>query len=228
MLVPARYYLGATGMLPTWVSSCEIDGQTIFLDVRSNRYLRLTAATGRAVIRGEFETLHPNLQNRLRSLGWSGETRAPAHSRSRPRINAAREQSAEYVLGAPTRRQLASALFSLLAARIALSICSFDLLLCKVERNNRFAKRNPGSPAERSDLIAAFEYVERTMVGKDRCLLRAIALQRLLAGGGHASTLVFGVRLNPFHAHCWLQDGDLVLNDTIEVIASFQPIRAVG
>src|SRR3546814_2824721 len=63
---------------------------------------------------------------------------------------------------------------------------------------------------------------------KDRCLQRSIALQHLLARNGFESSLVFGVRLNPFHAHCWLQNGDLILNDTLEVVGPFKALRAVG
>jgi hypothetical protein len=35
---------------------------------------------------------------------------------------------------------------------------------------------------------------------------------------------VIGVKLNPFAAHCWLQVGDVVLNDLPERVAAFTPI----
>ena len=35
---------------------------------------------------------------------------------------------------------------------------------------------------------------------------------------------VFGVKMGPFGAHCWVQDGAFVYNDTIAHTGSFQPV----
>ena len=35
---------------------------------------------------------------------------------------------------------------------------------------------------------------------------------------------VFAVRLWPFAAHCWVQCGDLCLNDDVERLAPYTPI----
>jgi len=38
---------------------------------------------------------------------------------------------------------------------------------------------------------------------------------------------VFGVKLNPFSAHCWVQAGDIVLNDAIDHVTIHTPILVV-
>lgn len=59
------------------------------------------------------------------------------------------------------------------------------------------------------------------------CLLDSIALTKYLADHGVWAQIVFGVTSNPFSAHCWVQWGDLVLNDTVGNAASYTPIRVI-
>jgi hypothetical protein len=39
--------------------------------------------------------------------------------------------------------------------------------------------------------------------------------------------LVLGVRMMPFAAHAWVQDGDTVLNDTVDYVSAYTPILVV-
>jgi hypothetical protein len=57
-----------------------------------------------------------------------------------------------------------------------------------------------------------------------KCLLRAFMLLRLLRRHGEDALWIFGVRTWPFHAHCWLQCEDMVLDDYPERIGAFTPI----
>lgn len=214
-------------MLPSWVSSCEIDDQVIFLDVLANRYSRLELTAASALISSQAEALRPNLRQKFEHLGWLNSNAVGARSSSCEIVQPAREHSAEYDLGSPSPQQIAAAFLFLVSARLTIAVRRFDQLLWSVQRYNANAKAFEQPASNRSDLISAFEYVERATLRKDRCLLRSIGLQRLLARNGFESTLVFGVRLHPFEAHCWLQDDDLVLNDTIELVGPFKPIRAV-
>lgn len=61
-----------------------------------------------------------------------------------------------------------------------------------------------------------------------QCLYRAYLLRAFLAARGRGSTWVFGVRTWPFSAHCWLQVGDVLLDDDLDRIALYTPILAVG
>jgi hypothetical protein len=60
-----------------------------------------------------------------------------------------------------------------------------------------------------------------------KCLLRSFMLLRLLRRAGHDVQWVFGVATWPFRAHCWLQVGDVVLDDSVESLAAYQPILVV-
>ena len=59
------------------------------------------------------------------------------------------------------------------------------------------------------------------------CLFRSYLLLRFLRAGGCDANWVFGVRTWPFGAHCWLQVGELVLNDYPERLQAFTPILVV-
>lgn len=59
------------------------------------------------------------------------------------------------------------------------------------------------------------------------CLFDALALVEFLARRGHFPTWVFGVQLEPFGAHCWVQIDDRVLNEETEYAREFTPIMAV-
>lgn len=59
------------------------------------------------------------------------------------------------------------------------------------------------------------------------CLFRAIMLQAFLRRGGLDATWVIGCQTWPFEAHCWLQVGDAVLDDSADHVAGFTPILAL-
>jgi hypothetical protein len=59
------------------------------------------------------------------------------------------------------------------------------------------------------------------------CLFDSIALIEFLAQFNIFPTLVFGVRPEPFGAHCWVQAADVALNDTAEYTSEFTPIMAI-
>ena len=60
--------------------------------------------------------------------------------------------------------------------------------------------------------------------GQGLCLYRAYTLRRFLRSGGLDADWVFGVRTWPFSAHCWLQAGDLLLDDDLDRVALYTPI----
>ncbi|UQV18931.1 lasso peptide biosynthesis B2 protein [Brevundimonas albigilva] len=60
------------------------------------------------------------------------------------------------------------------------------------------------------------------------CLVRSALLMRFLHARGLDADWVFGVRLHPFAAHCWVQSGDVCLNDDVERLTAYTPIFAAG
>lgn len=76
-------------------------------------------------------------------------------------------------------------------------------------------------------LVSVFEacraYYSRPYI----CLFDSVCLFNFLARYGFFPTLVFGVIGEPFRAHCWLQDGDVVLNDVVERVTAYAPIMCI-
>jgi hypothetical protein len=59
------------------------------------------------------------------------------------------------------------------------------------------------------------------------CLFDSLALVNFLAPYGAFPQWVYGVRLNPFAAHCWVQDSGVVLNDVVENVREYTPLMVV-
>lgn len=76
-------------------------------------------------------------------------------------------------------------------------------------------------------IAAGFRPVGALSGFANNCLPRSLAFQALARRRGLATSLVFGVKTAPFEAHCWVQDDDLVLNDTVERVRIFTPILVV-
>jgi len=76
-------------------------------------------------------------------------------------------------------------------------------------------------------VLSSFRYAALIMSPRDKCLQWSISTALRLLWHGHSPTLVFGVAMYPFRAHCWVQDGDRVLNDSIENVRQFEPILVI-
>ena len=73
-------------------------------------------------------------------------------------------------------------------------------------------------------LMAGFNRLEWLFPTLDRCLVHSVACCGAGRGAGVALDFVIGVRAAPFAAHCWVQQGGLVVNDTLERVRPFTPI----
>jgi hypothetical protein len=82
-------------------------------------------------------------------------------------------------------------------------------------------------PVAMKDLLHTFEVVRPFYPRPYLCLFDSLALIGYLAKQGQFPWLVFGVIAEPFQAHCWVQDGDMVINDTLDRVFPYTPILAV-
>nr|WP_242069275.1 lasso peptide biosynthesis B2 protein [Paenibacillus dendritiformis] len=86
------------------------------------------------------------------------------------------------------------------------------------------------SPTLTEDIVRAahgFRLARRYVPIEPLCLLDSLALLKFLAKRGLHADLIFGVTSDPFSAHCWLQSGGLVLNDTVGNANSHTPMRVI-
>lgn len=59
------------------------------------------------------------------------------------------------------------------------------------------------------------------------CLFDSLTLINFLAYFGIFPQWIFGVRSDPFAAHCWVQQDGMVFNDSIEHVIRYKPIMVV-
>jgi hypothetical protein len=76
-------------------------------------------------------------------------------------------------------------------------------------------------------LIAAFDALRLFYPRPYLCMFDSLALINFLARFRVYPDWVFGVMADPFEAHCWVQAGSTVLNDTVERVSAFTPIMHV-
>ncbi len=205
---------------------CLVEDQAIFLDIERDRYFSLTGSAARAIealIGGQLISpdqlahlsragLAPRDDNEpggpiaiplpASSLVEQGRRRRPSDPDAIPGVAV----SAFLAHRRLRRRPLSSILDGVMARRAAIST------------------REVGPP------IAAVETylgARRMIPVAPRCLPDSLALLDWLFRRGLAADLVFGVKLNPFSAHCWLQSGEVVLNDALDTVRLHTPILIV-
>ncbi|WP_421937298.1 lasso peptide biosynthesis B2 protein [Phenylobacterium sp.] len=86
---------------------------------------------------------------------------------------------------------------------------------------------NGDGSADPADIVARYHAWVPYAPVSGKCLLRSFMLLRALHRAGHTADWVFGVATWPFRAHCWLQMGDIVLDDTVERVRAYEPILVV-
>ena len=115
-------------------------------------------------------------------------------------------------------------------AKFALRTWAFERVIQRVKRRKELVGRDAGPlDAERArKLVEAFaRYRVFLFSSKDECLYDSFALLEFLARYGIYPDWVFGVQTRPFAAHCWVQQGDIVFNDTVEHVSGYTPIMVV-
>jgi hypothetical protein len=94
-------------------------------------------------------------------------------------------------------------------------------------RRRRAKHRSEGGDERLRQLTAAYVALRPLFPKRHACLFDSLALLEFLALHRLFPVWVFGVKTSPFGAHCWVQEGDAVLADTVEQVSAFTPIMAV-
>ena len=219
--------------MPASVTFCLTGGAVVFLDTDRNRYFRLgqrldadfraLVAAGPAAAQDVASLIRLGvLQAVTDERACLNRAEAPAPSRS-----LVEEAAADPRSGARLTPQVAGAVVLTWAS---LKSSSLSSLVARHRALRRRALDSAGRPKSGGDvysLSASFNQLRRLVPIDTVCLLDSFALLGFLAGRGHFPQLVFGVRLNPFAAHCWVQQDDVVLNDAVERASTYTPILVV-
>lgn len=181
-----------------------IDDKVVILDLKRDQYLRVSSGAFEDILAGggSSELRRRLLADRVITIGDSEE--APkAIARGSYRYPDARSFllacfGSEWRLR-QRRLDLALADLQTCVDRAPMTLSVGDCL-------DRFEKLRPWYPRRRI------------------CLFDSLALAYFLSRAGQVTEFVFGVRLAPFSAHCWLEFDGVILNDESAYCRTFQEI----
>jgi hypothetical protein len=205
---------------------CEVDGRVLMLDLRRDRYLQLDPASASALRRwrdfpdgeeGKAFLLPLHQRGIIVPAEAIGPSGWPA-----PRV------PPRSLVGMPAPPAgLASTLVPQIAARLALTRWRLRRHGLEGAINEvRRRKVERGTPNV-APLVARFRAARRLVPLAPNCLTDSLALAAFLSRRSVAWQLVFGVKLDPFAAHCWLQNDEAVINDAADSVATFTPIMVI-
>lgn len=209
---------------------CVASDQVVFLDLRSDRYLALPDTLNQSFGRltegaytvEDLEVLSP-LVSRGLLAARSSQTRAPEVATA-PRVS---RSALDFPRIQIRMSDTLEALYSYYSSARALTKKGLASAISGVEQSKSKAEasadRRPLSPPDLMAFLAARKWIST----QDQCLRNALALVRYMARRRYFPELVVGVRMRPFHAHAWVQDGDLVLNDEVDTVVNYTPILVV-
>lgn len=113
-------------------------------------------------------------------------------------------------------------------ADVALKRKRFETIINAVAARGRRNGCIDADMTERAAFLAAIFDILRPLYPRPYlCIFDSLALLEFLAFHGIYPRWVFGVNADPFHAHCWVQCGETVLNDRLERVLPLAPIMAV-
>lgn len=216
-------------LAPT-LSYCRADGQRVFLDAKRDRYFCLCAdldARFEAWTAGDADPADTQHLARLVSHNVLVEHPGPdALPQACPAI-APPCRSLFDDAGPSGALPTFGAYAGFRSASLRLRLFGLATSLRGLERHKRRA-RCCDQPAERAQTVAnAFRRAARFATTRHHCLPHALAVAHALCARNAPGTLVIGVRTRPFGAHAWVQCGDAVVNDSIDTVRDFTPIRLV-
>jgi hypothetical protein len=209
---------------------CIANKRVVLLDVIADRYMALPIdadAEFQAWAQGDFKA-NPRGLDTLVAAGMiipsanAGSSQAttfstPSTSRYPPQTERAdlAGLTEAWLVQLQTRRAL---------KRMPLSSIIADLRQGKANPTKAKSSTEIG---RRGRAIDTYLRSARAISTQDQCLRWSISMVRFLRRRHYYPNLVLGVRMMPFSAHAWVQDGDVVLSDTVEQVSAYTPILVV-
>lgn len=223
--------------LPPDVHMCEIGGTILFLDIRGDRYVRLTDIQSEWL----FEVIETEKPEAISDDARRFCSRLVERSLLRPGDGAGRPlaplqhtppTSSLFELGLTSSASLASV--GRMTAAIADCWWTFRhrQLFPAVRAARRWKAGLAGTAAEDphsvyASICAFREIAPYFFTSRDQCLFRSLTLAKFLSLEGSRCDWIFGVRLDPFEAHCWIERDGVVLNEFTDKAREYRAILCV-
>lgn len=238
-MATTRYFL------PQNVYARTVDDQIVVLDLTRDRYLSLDVDTSAllrphlqclTIARGSLESgQDARLSEVLSNLAANGilctaAVPLAASEPHRPFIRPTHEIAPRPPFRENVRpRQLLRYIASIARAKSALRMRPLGRIVL-IERRKRVGQNGPRTlfdTARAGRLCTVYSRLRVFATGPGQCLFDSLALKLFLAEYDLFPEWIFGASVNPFSAHCWLQNGETVVNDSLDFVRRFTPIMAV-
>ena len=211
---------------------CVANRKVVLLDLRGNTLFCLPPATDMAFQRlavGEHNDADMAELAPLITRGYLYEVSGSGLTGPKPRPVVPLRDLPASALPPSSLADTASATFRQLATMAELRTRPIHRVLADVR--SRKAERSSASDwlADPKALrrLSAMLATRRHIKTQDKCLRWSVAMARHLHAAGAYAELVFGVRMQPFGAHAWVQSGDLVVNDSADHVLQYTPILVI-
>jgi hypothetical protein len=208
------------------VRAVRVERDIVFLDIAADAYLCLVGAGEHLRIdaNGKVCSQPPQAAGELVEAGLL-TTQAPSSSSATCDPPPSVERGLQGEARATSPAAVAHALAANRRAARALAGQRFEAVLALA------GPRAPSAFDDPSQALLAeagrFARLAPWLPHAGLCLMRSLQQRLYLTARGHGVAWVFGVRTWPFEAHCWLQAGTVVLDDTPERVRGFTPILVV-
>jgi len=217
----------------------ECGPRAVVMDVARDRYFALNPALTEALrdlraAPGPDEAAararHPAALSSLLARGVlieaAGES-GPRPPPAPPAPPAPPERSAWPTIGPAASAPLGRQAAALAALATAARLLRRPQLTRTLDGAKARATRRAQPSGELEDLLNSFRQARPWFPATPICRLDALGLFIFLNSCGHPARWTFGVRLEPFQAHCWVQLGDRAVNEAAEGVRQYVPILAV-
>jgi Transglutaminase-like superfamily len=233
-----RYYLSSN------VYGCVTESQVVILDLRRDKYLSLDGDAS-TLLRTKLDLLRSQqgllqtdptagLGEVLSRLAANGILSTVTPPRSTADDRRPLTPPTDAIVPQPPFREHVSAhhaaryVASVISARSALRMRTLHRIVLRERRKTIAQSSTDGVfDAVRAALLCSvYSRLRVIATGPKQCLFDSLALKLFLAKYGLFPEWIFGVHLHPFAAHCWLQHGDILVNDSLDFVRRFTPIMA--
>jgi len=240
----SSYYLARNAYV------CLADNHYIFLDLRTDEYLCLRRDDSETVkgvlnghhslkqdyFNGERDDTHISatrtVVDALVQKGLLVENSAKGKKPVEPNIDTPSKSTAKAIAGRRPDIRLAHIWHFFVASMIAtlnLRLYSIERTVRAVEKRKN-ARESTALPLNTEDIAELFKVFRALRPFYPRpylCLFDSLALVHFLARYNMYPKWVYGVKLEPFGAHCWIQAEGLVVNDIVDNVRNYTPIMSI-
>lgn len=211
------------------LSFCLVDGHAVFLDIRNDRYFRLSGQMERmfmAYVEGShgLPDLAPLIERNILTAS------PPPSYIAQDLVDAAQSSALELPASPlPCGIGTATEVFTTVCwTQIRLKTRRLKAILDKTVdfRCRTLAPERNLEPALLNS-TRVFLKARKLVPIENCCLLDSLSLASFLTKRRLYVNIVFGVTSDPFSAHCWVQSGNIVLNDTVGHTRTYTVIRVI-